>query len=204
MVISAARSPSDPRLPSVAERLPIFGAQAQNVGPLEKSLMREIVLALREFRKSFTVTLHWKKLYSVVAQHRREAACRWIRAGRAPSIRDSLVGRRADESVTSSTIARFSSALPAASACTAKDQHLYHLRRTDLGINEVDAPPYRTPPESVKARTSRDWYGFRLFGWCSDCGAPSRYWADVKARRAPKPAMFDIDLAALMLFACEE
>jgi hypothetical protein len=41
-------------------------------------------------------------------------------------------------------------------------------------------------------------HGHRLFGWCSDCGSPSRYWADVKARRTPKPAMFDIDLAELM------
>ena len=41
-------------------------------------------------------------------------------------------------------------------------------------------------------------HGHGLFGWCSDCGSPSRYWHDVKARRAPKPAMFDIDLAELI------
>ena len=42
-------------------------------------------------------------------------------------------------------------------------------------------------------------HGHGMFGWCSDCGSPSRYWEDVKARRTPKPAMFDIDLAALIL-----
>jgi len=41
-------------------------------------------------------------------------------------------------------------------------------------------------------------HGHGLFGWCSECGSPSRYWADVKVRRTPKPAMFDIDLAAVM------
>ena len=41
-------------------------------------------------------------------------------------------------------------------------------------------------------------HGHGLFGWCSDCGSASRYWADVKARRAPKPAMFDIDVAELI------
>jgi len=41
-------------------------------------------------------------------------------------------------------------------------------------------------------------HGHSMFGWCSDCGSPSRYWDDVKARRAPKPASFDIDLAALI------
>ena len=41
-------------------------------------------------------------------------------------------------------------------------------------------------------------HGHGIFGWCSECGSPSRYWADVKARRAPKPAMFDIDLAELI------
>jgi hypothetical protein len=28
-------------------------------------------------------------------------------------------------------------------------------------------------------------HGHGLFGWCADCGSQSRYWADVKARRAP-------------------
>ena len=41
-------------------------------------------------------------------------------------------------------------------------------------------------------------HGHGLFGWCSECGSPSRYWEDVKARRTPKQAMFDIDLAALI------
>lgn len=41
-------------------------------------------------------------------------------------------------------------------------------------------------------------HGHGLFGWCSDCGSPSRYWDDVRARRAPTPAMFDIDLSALI------
>jgi ssDNA-binding Zn-finger/Zn-ribbon topoisomerase 1 len=41
-------------------------------------------------------------------------------------------------------------------------------------------------------------HGHGLFGWCSDCGSPSRYWEDLKARRPPKPAMFDINLGALM------
>ena len=41
-------------------------------------------------------------------------------------------------------------------------------------------------------------HGHGLFGWCSDCGSPSRYWEDVKARRTPKPAMSDIDLPALI------
>ena len=41
-------------------------------------------------------------------------------------------------------------------------------------------------------------YGHGLFGWCSDCGSPSRYWDDVRARRAPRPAIFDINLAALI------
>jgi hypothetical protein len=36
-----------------------------------------------------------------------------------------------------------------------------------------------------------------LFGWCCNCGSPSRYWHDVRARRPPKPAIFDIDLTAL-------
>jgi len=40
--------------------------------------------------------------------------------------------------------------------------------------------------------------GHGMFGWCTECGSPSRYWADVKARRALQPAMFDIDLAALI------
>jgi hypothetical protein len=39
-------------------------------------------------------------------------------------------------------------------------------------------------------------HGF--FGWSSDCGSPSRYWDDVRVRRVPKPAMFDIDVAALI------
>ena len=43
-----------------------------------------------------------------------------------------------------------------------------------------------------------DHHGHGLFGWCLDCGSPSRYWDNVKARRTPKPAMFDVDLAALI------
>jgi hypothetical protein len=30
------------------------------------------------------------------------------------------------------------------------------------------------------------------------CGSRSRYWDDVRARRAPKPAVFDIDLDELI------
>jgi hypothetical protein len=41
-------------------------------------------------------------------------------------------------------------------------------------------------------------HGHGLFGWCSRCGSPSRYWEDVKARRTPRRASFDIDLAALI------
>jgi hypothetical protein len=41
-------------------------------------------------------------------------------------------------------------------------------------------------------------HGYRVFGWCLECGSPSRYWDDVKARRAPQRAIFDIDLAALI------
>jgi hypothetical protein len=41
-------------------------------------------------------------------------------------------------------------------------------------------------------------HGHGLFGWCIHCGSASRYWNDVRAGRAPKPAMFDIDLAALI------
>ena len=41
-------------------------------------------------------------------------------------------------------------------------------------------------------------HGHGMFGWCSECGSPSRYWDDVRARRAPDPAMFDIDLGALI------
>jgi hypothetical protein len=37
-----------------------------------------------------------------------------------------------------------------------------------------------------------------LFGWCGNCGDPSRYWADVKARRTPQRAQLDIDLPALI------
>ncbi|HEV2545835.1 MAG TPA: hypothetical protein VGU20_00705 [Stellaceae bacterium] len=40
--------------------------------------------------------------------------------------------------------------------------------------------------------------GHALFGWCSACGSPSRYWDDVKARRAPRRAKFDVDLDALV------
>ena len=40
-------------------------------------------------------------------------------------------------------------------------------------------------------------HGYGMFGRCCDCGAPSMYWADLKSRRTPMPAMFDIDLAAL-------
>lgn len=41
-------------------------------------------------------------------------------------------------------------------------------------------------------------HGYGMFGWCCDCESPSKYWDDVRARRAPKPAMFDIDVAALI------
>ena len=41
-------------------------------------------------------------------------------------------------------------------------------------------------------------HGHGLFGWCGDCGSQSRYWDDVKARRIPKLAMFDIDLVELI------
>jgi predicted nucleic-acid-binding Zn-ribbon protein len=41
-------------------------------------------------------------------------------------------------------------------------------------------------------------HGHGLFGWCCDCGSPSRYWEDVKARRTPQRALFDIDLSALI------
>jgi predicted nucleic-acid-binding Zn-ribbon protein len=41
-------------------------------------------------------------------------------------------------------------------------------------------------------------HGHELFGWCSECGSPSRYWDNVKARRAPPRAIFDIDVTALI------
>jgi hypothetical protein len=41
-------------------------------------------------------------------------------------------------------------------------------------------------------------HGYGLFGWCSECGSPSRYWDDVKVRRTPQRAIFDIDLAVLI------
>jgi hypothetical protein len=41
-------------------------------------------------------------------------------------------------------------------------------------------------------------HGHGLFGWCGNCGAASRYWAEVKARRTPQRAQFDIDLPALI------
>src|SRR5215467_12408821 len=31
-------------------------------------------------------------------------------------------------------------------------------------------------------------HGHGMFGWCSDCGSPSRYWNDVKARRTAQAA----------------
>lgn len=42
-------------------------------------------------------------------------------------------------------------------------------------------------------------HGHGLFGWCANCGDASWYWADVRARRTPQRAAFDIDLAALIL-----
>lgn len=39
---------------------------------------------------------------------------------------------------------------------------------------------------------------YGMFGWCRDCGSPSQYWADVKARRTPRRAIFDIDIAELI------
>jgi hypothetical protein len=41
-------------------------------------------------------------------------------------------------------------------------------------------------------------HGLGLFGWCCDCGFPSRYWEDVKARRVPRRAMFDTDVVAFI------
>jgi hypothetical protein len=41
-------------------------------------------------------------------------------------------------------------------------------------------------------------HGHGMFGWCSDCGSPSRYWMDVRAGRTPSRAMFDVDLGALI------
>ena len=41
-------------------------------------------------------------------------------------------------------------------------------------------------------------HGYGLFGWCCTCGSPSRYWDDVKARRAPRRAIFEIDVAPLV------
>jgi len=41
-------------------------------------------------------------------------------------------------------------------------------------------------------------HGHGMFGWCSECGSSSRYWADVRAHHTPQPATFDIDLAALI------
>ena len=41
-------------------------------------------------------------------------------------------------------------------------------------------------------------HGYGLFGWCSDCGDVTRYWADVRARRTPKRAIFDIDVAEVI------
>ena len=41
-------------------------------------------------------------------------------------------------------------------------------------------------------------HGHGLFGGCGDCGSASRYWEDVRARRAPQRAIFDLDVAALI------
>jgi len=41
-------------------------------------------------------------------------------------------------------------------------------------------------------------HGHGLFGSCRECGSLSRYWADVTARRAPRPSMFDIDIDTLV------
>jgi hypothetical protein len=41
-------------------------------------------------------------------------------------------------------------------------------------------------------------HGHGLFGWCSECGSPSRYREDVRAGRLPQRAMFDVDLGALI------
>jgi hypothetical protein len=40
--------------------------------------------------------------------------------------------------------------------------------------------------------------GHGMFGWCLGCGSPSQYWDDVRERRTPKRATYDIDLAALI------
>jgi hypothetical protein len=40
--------------------------------------------------------------------------------------------------------------------------------------------------------------GYGFFGWCRDCGSPSNYWDDVKARRTPRRAIFNIDISALI------
>ena len=41
-------------------------------------------------------------------------------------------------------------------------------------------------------------HGHGMFGWCSRCAPASRYRGDVKAGRAPRMAMFDIDLRTLV------
>jgi hypothetical protein len=41
-------------------------------------------------------------------------------------------------------------------------------------------------------------HGHGLFGWCCHCGSSWRYWEDVKDRRTPGRALFDIDLSALI------
>jgi uncharacterized membrane protein YeaQ/YmgE (transglycosylase-associated protein family) len=41
-------------------------------------------------------------------------------------------------------------------------------------------------------------HGHGIFGWCSKCGSPSCCWQDVRERRTPQTAMFDIDLTSLI------
>jgi len=41
-------------------------------------------------------------------------------------------------------------------------------------------------------------HGHGMFGWCSECGFPSRYWADVRAQPRLISISRDIDLAALI------
>lgn len=51
----------------------------------------------------------------------------------------------------------------------------------------------------VLATIGKLWrHGHGVFGWCGDCGSPAQYWDDVKARRTPQPATFDIGLATLI------
>jgi hypothetical protein len=41
-------------------------------------------------------------------------------------------------------------------------------------------------------------HGYGMFGWCSDCGSPTRYRDDVSRGALLSQAMFDINLVALL------